>query len=213
MKLTKVWKHIMRREFPFQTGPLGTRLDRKELKAEIRDCSREVYCGFSYGSGWLGLDSQEIWDKGFHTSTLTATPSNGMKWILLGTHGRKAASPSKFPLWPRGDKPTGGRFRGCTLKFPTRGPRVLGCLPTTLNPRDTNPGYSGSAPQESWWGFWLTLEQDVSTGGIDMVLTWVLTHVQLCLSVASPRDATGKSFQDLIPLIQGTNSQICTVRR
>ena len=33
------------------------------------------------------------------------------------------------------------------------------------------------------------------------VSTWVLTHVQLCLSVASARDATGKSFQDLIPLI------------
>lgn len=34
-----------------------------------------------------------------------------------------------------------------------------------------------------------------------MVLTWVLTHVQLCLSVGSARDATGKALQDLIPLI------------
>lgn len=40
-----------------------------------------------------------------------------------------------------GDKPIWGWFIGCTLKFPTRGPRVLGCLPITLNPRDTNPGH------------------------------------------------------------------------
>lgn len=52
------------------------------------------------------------------------------------------------------------------------------------------------------------------TWGIDMVcIDMGITHVQLCLSVGSARDATGKSFQDLIPLIRGANSQIHTVRR